>query len=1377
MDPFIPAWLRSGLSSVGRMMIPIVKRVLSRRGAEQGLPSRMPEFTEALDLLAGGDGVVGRTITGAKAWATDVPSAFREERFQRWARDAATRDAFSRAAIRQWQDLELDQNDKKIAIQRYSVLASDARQRAERPFDDAVTFLVLSVRASQSTSERVADEKGNADRNVIVNAITEQGARFDATISRVLEGGSLQSKPNQFAEPSRTPDELADASGELLSWPGDINGKVITRPELDDLEEQLLAPATAPTGKSILLFGSPGSGKSALLAALGNRLRDRGGVVLGIKADTLPATVSTVADLGPELDLGTDIVKEIAAQATNGPVYVLIDQLDAVASLIDGSGGRLRALGNLARRLRTWPEIRVVASVRPFEFAADGGFRANFPENSTVKIELALPELERVHSLLAEIGINPLEIPAALSDVIRIPQALRDIVAARRDGFAWSAMTTWRSTQVLRFERLVAVNQALHLDRLIDHLVTSLRFSGTLWTAADSLPIGSSPAVNRLCAEGILRRREEAGLIGFAHQTWAETLDARLALSHGDLISRVTEAGRNLLARPQALAILRYARDAAPAEYDASIRALWARSDLRRHLRHLILDLAAGGDASIAGERHIVLTVIAGTDAALADRALRLTAGNSAWFEHARSSIADRMTSNDDTRTRSVWQWLSAAAANHAAEVLTLLDRHWRGHQSKEIYIPHVLENLGNWDDRAFDLFCAGVNRVVRVDALPVWTIRQQVKAGRHDVAAKLIGLIFDRVVALVPESIRLAQSTRAAGALPEEGGLAAAMTRLQIKQDGSFSYQLAKLLGQLHGMHDFPDIVRQAPGPYIASLLPRFSSLAPEAADDLDEEDFHELQTSNRQETRYDLALVEGLRAGLEELAKVDKNEFTLHLSCVGSQHKLLDRLFASAMTASASTTWRLAIEFLEADTSRLKLGDRLRGGQSEAMELVRSISAHCDAERGDRLVALIMAWNEHSPVEGSDVQQRRALRRINRQLRVRLLAGLDISRFSSGARRTVQEELRAIPEDQRERSHSSGGWVRSPMSTEMMERATDRQLLKLFAKLPDGKERWQSDPSKFLIGGSREASMAFGELAKRQPTRAKRLLQEFSPETHQVPVGAALRALSETKSVDPTELLELLSASIQRGFDGDSFRRDAVWTLYQIADRVRGLEDHWISMLVSWLEPPNEAAHGPTLVDTANEDSSNKPLPTTVLFGGGRLRFVSGGENSTILRVCTLALLRRVEPAYDQWLELLEAHLVRPERSSVWADLSEYLVQLAWANQPRASVFILKLLRLHPDFRDSEDGARLVARLLRILPSTTIEEVLEAWRFSEWALSSVAIGEIEALRTAFFEPSLGAEIWPTIAATGPVPSDVMTGVANVAVVIGPHEVVQGQS
>src|SRR3546814_15922401 len=93
------------------------------------------------------------------------------------------------------------------------------------------------------------------------------------------------------------------------------------------------------------------------------------------------------SDLQRDLQLPgapSDLILRLAALQ---PVYVFIDQLDALASQLDLRSGRLNVLLNLVRRIVGTPNVHLLLSARTFEFNHDVRLRAVEAE----AIALSLP--------------------------------------------------------------------------------------------------------------------------------------------------------------------------------------------------------------------------------------------------------------------------------------------------------------------------------------------------------------------------------------------------------------------------------------------------------------------------------------------------------------------------------------------------------------------------------------------------------------------------------------------------------------------------------------------------------------------------------------------------------------------------------------------------------------------------------------------------------------------------------------------------------------------------------------------------------------------------------------------------------------------------
>ena len=112
-------------------------------------------------------------------------------------------------------------------------------------------------------------------------------------------------------------EELLNASKSLLNLKRTLgNNQQITRPEL----AQLIDRIETETSSTTIVLGSPGCGKSALMATLGHWAVDENHVLLAIKADYLSNTVNTLEDLQQDIHLSWNIRDAIRAIASTDKV-------------------------------------------------------------------------------------------------------------------------------------------------------------------------------------------------------------------------------------------------------------------------------------------------------------------------------------------------------------------------------------------------------------------------------------------------------------------------------------------------------------------------------------------------------------------------------------------------------------------------------------------------------------------------------------------------------------------------------------------------------------------------------------------------------------------------------------------------------------------------------------------------------------------------------------------------------------------------------------------------------------------------------------------------------------------------------------------------
>jgi len=250
---------------------------------------------------------------------------------------------------------------------------------------------------------------------------------------------------------------LANASDALLAWPTTINDKWLERPELEQLHEQLCRDTESFT----VLLGEPGSGKSALLARLGQDLRDSGSLLLALKADLIPANVGKLSDLQDFLGLQTPIAECISEIARSRQVVLLIDQLDALGDLMDQKTQRLRAILELLQRVRKVENVHIVVSCRRFEFEHDLRLASLAPKS----IDLQPPTWDAVAQILESRGVGTETWTNEQRELLRRPQHLSLFVRHFADSATPQIFTSYQRMMESVIERCTTGGLHAELNR------------------------------------------------------------------------------------------------------------------------------------------------------------------------------------------------------------------------------------------------------------------------------------------------------------------------------------------------------------------------------------------------------------------------------------------------------------------------------------------------------------------------------------------------------------------------------------------------------------------------------------------------------------------------------------------------------------------------------------------------------------------------------------------------------------------------------------------------------------------------------------------------------------------------------------------------
>ena len=581
-----------------------------------------------------------------------------------------------------------------------------------------------------------------------------------------------------LASTSRTtPTEARDVIAELrrastplrrIRWT--IDGRWIPRSQESEVESWLDAPLADDAEPLLLLIGAPGTGKSALLAKILDWAETASMPVLGIKADFIPADVRTEDALRAHLQLAAPIVQTLREAVTlRGSALLVIDQLDALCEVVDTRTGRLHLLLQLLRDATAIDGVRVVASIRPFELRHEARVRSLQHRSRRVH----LPDWTR-----AEVGASlpGAVLPAQLAPGLSTPHAadlLSELRAMDPAGFYFPG-----SVGELR-ERFWAANVEgdPERERAAREIAHALATSGALWATVPHATVSSAP-VQALLRRGLLQSTEDKR-VGFRHQTLFDLARSRALRESGKLVDFVVANQAQLEVRPLVRSTLMHLRSCDATSFNATVKALWDRSDLALHLRLLIVDTVADVDVPSAFECRLIGSAVHAPTTRR--RALTSIARRPGWLGALDHRIETWVVEHADDALMLAVGFVNASPDT----ALRVLTDHWLPTDAGAMRCLNALAMVDRLGPEADDLVRALVPRVV---AHPrEWLYRLGAAAAKHSPQQAAAFYL-----ACVDEEVRLALAGGEAG---QDHCISEELRKITVPVDGLLDRVEAALL------------------------------------------------------------------------------------------------------------------------------------------------------------------------------------------------------------------------------------------------------------------------------------------------------------------------------------------------------------------------------------------------------------------------------------------------------------------------------------------------------------------------------------------------------------------------------------------------------
>lgn len=1120
---------------------------------------------------------------------------------------------------------------------------------------------------------------------------------------------------------------LARASRDLLEWPQTLpDGTHLARPELD----QILSAIETSESSTTAVLGPPGSGKSALLASIGKELLARGVPVLAIKADLLDPGIRSEEELQAFLELARLPSLALSEVSRLKPVVLIVDQLDALAGYVDLRTGRLSVLLNLVRKLGARKNIHVLLSSRLFEYEHDARLKAVRADS----VSLTLPAWSEVLPVLERFGIRAEGWPADAQELMRTPQALstflklKDLTREPFRNYQTMLDQLWR-------EQILEKPNGSRLANLASEIAQIMADKETLWLAEARFDLQAND-LRALLASGILTDfGGTGGRVGFSHQTVFEHALAR-AFSQGEgrLSSFILGRQSSLFVRPKLWAALTYLRDVEQATYESEIKTLWYTTDLRLHLRHMLVEFLGQQASPNALEVTLFDRALSSEERRVA---LQAMAGSAGWLKLFGSTHLSRAMLNS-RESGAALHVLSSAWSSDPDSVIALAKRHWVPEASFDFETWRLLQNSPIWTDEVVEIAEALVERS-NIDPHSFEYLILTIGVDHPIVALRLVSA---RLRTQLREALKVSKARERE---PPSDATLPEMMEWQLLH--SCEKPISDVIEQRSGWEGLEALARDHSESFLHFIWPWFADALAGLRHMREKIDQQrpgfplpwELDFRFREEDDSGLdepPLLGALAVALDAFAANDTSAFLAWLSNHEAENATpAQRLFASALASQPEIYAERAAEFLLSDKNRFHLGS-IHDSTSTTKRLIKLTSPFWSSKTLDTFTTAVRSYKPSVP-SGIGGKSKQHFNDSMRYLKFEILRCLPEERLSLPVRSYLNEERRRFPEE-RKTGRIQGGWIGSPISAQELLQASDDDVLNAFRKVPDISE-WDH-PKQWMKGGNIQLSREFAESAKSQPERAARIIQKFQPSFGGRAAGYAIDAMAE--NADPGLIFSLIVSLDQKGFAAGEFRRSVANALQRLLNRNVAIPDQIVTMLKDWLsqraavaETDNEKPEVEGQLTEGAEQDRTEKHEGSVLWAHGAISFLPHG-NYPVLETISRILLGRKDS--DGLLEVFREHLRSAEDPDVWRALLGYVRYIYPTDIADLSQFLARLFEKYPSIATTHDALVMLAHLHWRLPEL-VRGTVTPWKDSGIRLQQ-AYGELITL-IALVQPELG---WP---------------------------------
>lgn len=940
------------------------------------------------------------------------------------------------------------------------------------------------------------------------------------------------------------------------SYLKEVEALLINREEIIREESAAAVTALLDQGKSVVIEGMAGSGKSCILTQLMDCLNDQGVPCLVLRLDRLDGSDQRSQAIGAGLGLPESPAITLGEFADDKPSVLVVDQLDAISVVSARNHAVWSAFYELLDEVHDYPKMRLLFACRSFDLERDPQLRGLVDDQEQAeRIPVGPLGDDVIRAAVVAAGLNPAFLHQKQMEILSTPLHLHLLLESASSGpVGFTSPRDLFEAFWEHKEQAVASQMGGDQDVFTDavgRLCDELSKREQLVVPSYVL---NSKVRSILASEGIVFVQDTN--VRFFHESFFDYAFARAFVrSNKDLVQWLLSGEQHLFRRSQVRQVLEFLRghESDWPRYRRTLQGVLSHPDIRFHIKKLVIDWLCALSNPTSDEWHIV----EGLEDELGEHTWGVISNSVPWFDTLQGMERwQKWLEADDIQiNRALGLLRMPEVLNSRSAVIVGLIR--ENHDASEAWEERLRRLVGGGNDYTspemqdliVELIGDGTLDQVR-PGIAVnddwWFTWYGLGTEQSEFTIRIIGAWFGR------------QIERAA----ERG------------ESDPFAYHL-KLVAY---SQNSGDLIREcavaAPLQFVSELFPRlmrFDLSVP-----------RERITAPGWGRWPDEQLRDAL---LDAMCTVASENPTKLDDIVGAEphgeSKWMSALLLRAWSANPEAYAEHIVRFiLDSPDRRLAIHYDISEGGTDSFAAVSRIaiaaaSSRCSDDSFANLEGAILALRPDWETRGRAVG-RTALP---------LLRALDEQRLSTRARRRIQELERRFPgapergAPQPPAESELGGWVGPPIPQESQPRMTDDQWLQAMDRHSQAESNFEHGG---VIGGALELSRGLRDLVKNDPARFSRLANRMDATLHPYYFEGILSGLTDGKGSDRPGTLDQVCSVLRRIADihvevservlanaigalaDEDIPHDIVYMLCRIANNSADPEKD------SWLEPP---------------------------------------------------------------------------------------------------------------------------------------------------------------------------------------------------------------